>query len=67
MRSRKHLLRGLYVVALVILYLVVERVGLPHFVKSGIVGGLLASAAAWLLADRVDSRRRRRRDGSGRS
>lgn len=55
MSRRKHLLRGLYVLVLISLYVVVDRLGLPHFFNGGIIGGLGASAAAWLLSDRVDS------------
>lgn len=60
MRTRKHLLRILYVLVLIVFYVVVDRLGLPHFFKSGIIGGLGASAAAWLLTDRAERRNRNR-------
>ena len=63
MTTRKHLLRSLCVLVLVAVWIAVDHFHLPHFVKSGgVIGGLGASTAIWLMADRTE---RQRRDADG--
>lgn len=54
MRTRKRLLRSVYVLLLIALWIVVDRWDLSHFFTSGIVGGLGATIGLWLVNDRAE-------------